>query len=215
MMRKTKGPGLSKERLVETALRLLGEVGLDGVTVRRIAAELGVQSPALYWHIRTKQELIDGMADAIVRSSGLGPPAAGESWQDWLARRARHYRRSLLAHRDGARVVGGAAWLGPETLSSFEQELVAMVDRGFTPAQALRTIWALSQYVVGFVLQEQAPRRHSEGPPASPGAVADRLGGAYPTLIEAIRDGGGSSEEAFEHGLSALIAGTNPGPSAG
>jgi TetR/AcrR family tetracycline transcriptional repressor len=58
--------GLSRELLIETGLRLLDEVGLDGLSVRRLAAELGVRSPALYWHIKTKQELLEGMAAAII-----------------------------------------------------------------------------------------------------------------------------------------------------
>src|SRR6266498_5119399 len=67
-------PGLTRQTMIETALLLLDEVGLDGLTVRRLAAELGVQSPSLYWHIRTKQELLDGMADTIVQAAGMGPP---------------------------------------------------------------------------------------------------------------------------------------------
>ena len=145
--------------MIETALRLLDEVGLDGLTVRRLATELGVQSPALYWHLRNKQELLDGMADAIVVAAGMGPPRDGESWQDWLARRARAYRESLLAHRDGARIVANAARLSPATLRTFDEELTAMVGHGFTPLLALRTITALTHYTNGAVLQEQATRQ--------------------------------------------------------
>jgi TetR/AcrR family tetracycline transcriptional repressor len=147
--------GLTREVLIEAGLKLLDEVGLDGLTVRRLAAELGVQSPALYWHIRTKQELLDGMANEIILRAGMGPPRADESWQEWLARRARSYRASLLASRDGARVVSGAV-RGGDSVQHFERELAAMVERGFTPLQALRTITALSHYINGHVLQEQA-----------------------------------------------------------
>ncbi|MFI6317684.1 TetR family transcriptional regulator [Nonomuraea sp. NPDC050556] len=68
---------MTRKTLIDTALRLL-----DGLTVHRLATGLGVQSPALYWHIRTKQELLDGTADAIVQSAGMGPPQAGETWQE-------------------------------------------------------------------------------------------------------------------------------------
>ena len=155
--------GLTRPTIVHTALGLLDQVGLDGLTVRRLAAALGVQSPALYWHFRSKQELLDQMADAIIQAAGMGPPHQGESWQDWLARRARAYRRSLHAHRDGARLVAGAQWLNPATIRTFDRELAAMVDRGFTPVLALRTISTLSYYVTGFVLQEQAsPQEDAE-----------------------------------------------------
>ncbi|MEU8362555.1 TetR/AcrR family transcriptional regulator C-terminal domain-containing protein [Nonomuraea sp. NPDC048882] len=166
-----KRPGLTKQVLIDTALRLLDEVGLEGLTVRRLSAELGVQSPALYWHIRTKQELLDGMADAICRAPGMGPPRDDESWQDWLLRRARAYRATLLARRDGARVVAHARSLSQETVALFDRELAAMVERGFTPALALHTIGALTSYVNGFVLREQAPApapAPALGPTAAP-----------------------------------------------
>jgi TetR/AcrR family tetracycline transcriptional repressor len=158
-MGKSKRVGLTRQMMIETALRLLDEVGLDGLTVRRLAAELGVQSPALYWHLRNKQELLDGMADAIVLAAGMGPPHDGESWQDWLMRRARAYRGALLAHRDGARIVSNAAGLSPATIRRFDEELTAMVGRGFTPLLALHTITALTHYINGAVLREQADRQ--------------------------------------------------------
>jgi TetR/AcrR family transcriptional regulator, tetracycline repressor protein len=193
--------GLSREVLVETGLRLLDEVGLDGLTVRKLAAELGVQSPALYWHVKTKQELLDGMAGAVIEAAGMGPPGDGESWQVWLRRRARAYRKSLLAHRDGARLIVSAR-RAPGTLYGFETELAAMVRLGFSPESALRTIMTVADYANGFVLQEQAPI----GPPsdAERAALAE-----LPTLAVAVTSGGYREPgEAFEYGLDVLVAGT-------
>ena len=193
--------GLTREVLIEAGLKLLDEVGLEGLTVRRLASELGVQSPALYWHIRTKQELLDGMANAIIVRAGMGPPRPGEPWQEWLARRARSYRASLLASRDGARVVSGAV-RGGDSVRHFEQELAAMVERGFTPVQALRTITALSHYINGHVLQEQAVAstmaERGEHPDLS----------ELPTLAAALRSGSPIGDEVFEYGLATLIKGT-------
>jgi TetR/AcrR family tetracycline transcriptional repressor len=192
--------GLTREVLIEAGLKLLDEVGLDGLTVRRLATELGVQSPALYWHIRTKQELLDGMANAIILRAGMGPPRPGESWQDWLGRRARSYRASLLASRDGARVIS-AALRGGEAVLHFEQELAAMVERGFTPVQALRTITALSHYITGHVLQEQAVTTVSDT-----GERPDLS--ELPTLAAALQSGNPIGDEVFEYGLTILIKGT-------
>ncbi|MFD1935694.1 MULTISPECIES: TetR/AcrR family transcriptional regulator C-terminal domain-containing protein [Nonomuraea] len=210
-MRASKRPGLTRQTLIDTGLRLLDDVGLEGLTVRRLAAELGVQSPALYWHVRTKQELLDGMADAIVRAAGMGPPRDGEPWQEWLTRRARAYRASLLAHRDGARVVVNARQLSLEATRMFDDELTAMVGCGFTPVLALRTITAVSHYVTGFVLQEQSvPREQADTPQDRLAALADVLeGGASATLLRAVREGGPPlGEDAFEHGLRTLVNGT-------
>jgi AcrR family transcriptional regulator len=203
--------GLTRPTIIQTALQLLDQVGLDGLTVRRLAAELGVQSPALYWHFRSKQELLDQMADTIIRAAGMGPPHHGESWQDWLTRRARAYRSSVLAHRDGARIVANAQWLNPATIRTFDEELTAMLGRGFTPVLALRTISALAYYVNGFVLQEQASRQEDAKQPSDQlAALAELLsGGASAPLLVAIREGGNPlGEQAFEHGLRALIDGT-------
>jgi TetR/AcrR family tetracycline transcriptional repressor len=209
-MREYKRAGLTRQTIIQTALGLLDQVGLEGLTVRRLAAELGVQSPALYWHLRSKQELLDAMADAITMAAGMGPPHHGESWQHWLARRARAYRRSLLAHRDGARIVANAR-MSPATLRMLDEELTAMVDRGFTPALALRTIMAIAHYVNGFVLQEQTERQEDTEPPADElAAMTEQLdGGSSATLMVAIREGGWPlGQDAFEHGLRALIDGT-------
>jgi TetR/AcrR family tetracycline transcriptional repressor len=221
--------GLTRDVLIETGLRLLDEVGLDGLTVRRLATALGVQSPALYWHIKTKQDLLDGMASAIIAGAGMGPPRDGEPWPEWLGRRARAYRNSLLAHRDGARLVASARRI-PEDVGSFEEELAAMVKLGFTPVLALRTITVLSNYINGLVLQEQAitpaspatseaagPRNGSAATAtatgAGAGAGADRPAGfafeALPTLAAALQEGGAPLGDAvFEHGLAVFIRGT-------
>ncbi|WP_305783004.1 TetR/AcrR family transcriptional regulator C-terminal domain-containing protein [Symbioplanes lichenis] len=189
--------GLSRDVIVRTALRLLDDTGLDGLTVRKLAAELDVQSPALYWHFRTKQELLDGMADEIIQRAGMGPPRAGESWEDWLRRRAGAYRASLLASRDGARVVSASA-RGGSAAGEFERELAAMVGLGFTPRLALWTIATVSHYITGHVLQEQAA--------VVPDTAPDLSG--MPTLAAAVRAGGFHGDDLFEHGLEVLIAGT-------
>jgi TetR/AcrR family tetracycline transcriptional repressor len=209
--RQTRGAGLNREVIVDAALALLDGVGLDGLTVRSLADELGVQSPALYWHFRSKQELLDAMADAVVQATGMGPFRPDEPWPDWLARRARRYRRSVLAHRDGARLVAGAQRLSLATVTSFNEELAALVDQGFTPTGALRTIQAISHYTTGFVLQEQAQTTMNATPAAEQAATLAALldGGTSAPLVRALIEAGGlDGDEAFEHGLRALLDGS-------
>src|SRR5581483_9324166 len=97
---------INAEVIANTALRLLDEVGLDGLTMRLVATELGVQAPTLYWHVKNKQHLLDVMANVMFAEAvdGLELPGRTESWQEWLVRRARRIRAVLLRHRDGARV---------------------------------------------------------------------------------------------------------------
>jgi TetR/AcrR family tetracycline transcriptional repressor len=190
--------GLTRQKVVDTALALLDEVGLDGLTTRRLATELGVKSPALYWHFRDKRELLDEMA-ATLLLAGMGGPRAEESWREWLHRRAHTYRRSLLDHRDGGRLVVGVD-PGPTIVARFDQELADLVERGFTPLLALRAIAAVVHYTTGFVLQEQA------NPPA---ARADRTPPAVdlPTLTAAVAAGGADPDESFDQSLTLVLDG--------
>jgi TetR/AcrR family tetracycline transcriptional repressor len=202
-------PSLDRLMVVQAALELLKRVGLDGLTTRRLATELGVKSPALYWHFRNKQELLDAMADTLVRAAGMGPPQSGETWQEWLARRARAYRASLLTYPDSARIVTDAQQLSLTAIWAFNEELQAMVILGFGPVQALRTITALTNYVNGFVLQEQSARHPTTHAPATPDSIAELLseGDAAPLLAALAEGGSPYSEESFEYGLQALIEG--------
>jgi TetR/AcrR family tetracycline transcriptional repressor len=188
--------GLSRQKVVETALALLDEVGLDGLTTRRLATELGVKSPALYWHFRNKQELLDEMAATLLLAAGMGGPRPGEPWRPWLERRAQVYRRSLLDHRDGGRLVVG---VDPGTLvvERFDEELAALVERGFTPLLALRAIAAVVHYTTGFVLQEQAHRSATAGRPATD----------LPTLAAAVAAGGTDPDDSFAGSLAIVLDG--------
>lgn len=197
---------MSREKITVAAFELLDQVGLEGMSMRQLANGLGVKSPALYWHFRDKQQLLDQMADTIVRSAGMGPPLVDESWEHWLGRRGRAYREALRRHRDGARIVSTAHTLSPDTVERFDEELAALVDAGFGPALALRTITILSHYVTGYVLQEQAERPDHGAMEALTPQIAD---GAMATLFTAVREGGGVlGEDVFDHGLDVLITGT-------
>ncbi|WP_326822684.1 TetR/AcrR family transcriptional regulator C-terminal domain-containing protein [Streptosporangium sp. NBC_01756] len=195
---------LDRGRIIATALQLLDEVGLDQLTLRRLASELGVQAPALYWHFANKQELLDEMADALTREIPLRPLAEGEPWQDWLADRMRNQRRMLNAHRDAARLFVGAR-PGPSTLPMFQTALESLRRAGFPPREALRGLFTLGHYVTGFVLEEQA---QSAGPPQDDLEQARHWFADHPALFEAVAQSGHpQGEETFEHGLSTILNG--------
>lgn len=189
--------GLTRQKVVAAALALLDEVGLDGLTTRRLATELGVRSPALYWHFRNKQELLDEMAATLLLTAGMGGPRADESWREWLRRRAHTYRRMLLGHRDGGRLVSGVD-PGMVVAARFDQELAALTERGFTPVLALRAITVVAHYTIGFVLQEQAPRPAADRPP---------IGADLPTLTAAAAALGADPDSAFAGGIELILNG--------
>ena len=205
----TNRPSLDRSRVVQTALELLKTVGLDGLTTRRLANELGIKSPALYWYFHSKQDLLDAMADAIIRAADVGPPRPGETWQEWLARRVRAYRTTLLGYPDSARIVADANQVSPTTFRAFDSSLGAMVAQGFDPVGALRTITALSNYVHGFILQEQSTQQSSPHESLTYDALAELLseGHGAPLLIAFAEGGSPYNDASFEYGLQALIEG--------
>ncbi|AXE24293.1 TetR family transcriptional regulator [Streptomyces globosus] len=165
-------PPLSRATVAEAALRLLNETGLEKLTLRAIAAELDVKAPALYWHFKNKQELIDEMATEMVRrmtadDAGRKPePAAdragpeggggpGCAWRERLLAANRALRRALLSYRDGARVFSGSRFTGTDHAEHVDAQLRVLVEAGFELPQAVRTLTTAFLYTLGFVTEEQ------------------------------------------------------------
>jgi TetR/AcrR family tetracycline transcriptional repressor len=201
---------LTQEQVVKRAVELMAEAGLEALTLRRLAGELGVSAPTLYWHVRNKRELLDLMAEALVARAGHRSPAPahGQPWWDWLAERARVQWRALTSLRDAALVVAGNRPTEAR-LPEIEQVVASLVAVGFPPTEALRTILAIGNYVIGCAVEHQAEAAR----PPDPGRAARRLAreaGDLPTLTAAIAgmgELGPASEAEFEHGLALLIAG--------
>src|SRR5258706_15464399 len=101
--RRAKRQPLDREQVVRAALLLLDEVGLDELTMRRLAERLGVKAASLYRHVRNKDELLALLGDEI--SSEIPFARAAGSWRNQLTEMAWNVRRGLLAHRDAARVL--------------------------------------------------------------------------------------------------------------
>jgi TetR/AcrR family tetracycline transcriptional repressor len=197
---------LTTDVIARTALGVLNEVGLDGLTMRVLAKELGVQAPTLYWHVKNKQELLDAMADrlAVETAEGLEAPRRDESWQDWLSALAGRMRGAMLRYRDGARVAAGAYSSNPVVGRTVELILRTLQDAGFTPAEAARTFPVLLHYTVGFTIEEQARSGAAyDGNPYDHGLPVDAH--RYPLTAEVA--GELFTGASFEHGLRVILAG--------
>ncbi|MFD7901494.1 TetR/AcrR family transcriptional regulator C-terminal domain-containing protein [Kitasatospora sp. NPDC059747] len=197
---------LQRDEVVRTALRLLDEVGIDGLTTRRLARELGVQSPALYWHFKNKRELLDLMAEAML-AEALPPDRTPDPqhWPDWIAADARAKRRALLAYRDGARVHAGTL-PSEDELPAVEAQVSALCRAGLRPRTALRLLLAVDRYIMGWVTEEQAWRQDAEDrdtPLYDDDALRD-----LPLLREAADVLRMADHDAdFEYGLRVMIEG--------
>jgi TetR/AcrR family transcriptional regulator, tetracycline repressor protein len=208
---------LQRDDVTRAALRLLDTIGLDALTVRRLAQELGVRNPALYWHFKNKQDLLDQMAGAILADalSGVRSGGADALWADWLAGVARAFRAALLSHRDGARVIAGANLSGSVIPGVFDIALGALRAAGFSPSASLNGVLTVFAYSFGAAFDAQTdpfnpqPNAHAGGFVALRAYLdADR----YPELaatLEAVAraEPDRDRETEFEHGLQLILMG--------
>ena len=195
---------VDRQRILDTALELFNEVGVDALSTRAIAQRLGVQQPALYWHFKNKRALLDAMnGEILARAHDARVPREDETWQDFLRRNGRGFREALLSYRDGARVHAGTE-ADPGDLEHVERQVAFLVAAGFTPGQAMQLFVAVGRYVVGCVLEEQA----SPIDGALEQRRLDAAAQAYPLLAEAVAYYRRSGHAGlFERGLELMIRG--------
>ena len=206
---------LQRESMIRTALALLDETGLDGLTVRRLAARLGVQNPALYWHFKNKQDLLNGMAEVMLADAfaGLALPEPGADWAAWLEELAQRLRRALLANRDGARVIAGADLTGSELLVAFDRSVRVLTGAGFSPRAALTNTVTIFDYTLGATFEEQTEPPHpldeATQEPKMLRSVLDpaRLPALCAALAQTAEDAAQIRSTGFEEGLHILLAG--------
>lgn len=200
---------LTSDSIARAALRALNDVGLDGLTMRVLAKELGVQAPTLYWHVKNKQQLLDAMADLLAAEAaeGLEAPRRDETWQEWITEVAGRSRRTLLRYRDGARVAAGAYSSNPAVGRTVELILRTLQDAGFEPAVAARAFPVILHYTIGFTIEEQA--RGGEAYEKNPYEGGPRLDAEKYPLTASVAEElySTDTDTNFRYGLSLILAG--------
>ena len=202
---------LDPEVIGAAALELLAEGGLDGLTMRKVAAALNVQAPALYWHVKNKQELLDVMARAVFVDavSGVEAPRRGVPWQDWIAELAGRLRDSMLRHRDGGRLLAGTYVSDDSMWRTMELTLRTLEDAGFAPVDGGRVLPVVLHYTTGFVIEEQA-RTGTDYVGDNPYGHTEQAvdAGRYPRTAQLVTSLSAADPEAeFAHGLRVILAG--------
>jgi len=175
---------LSRDRVLQAAVALADEAGLDGFSMRGLAQELGVVPMALYKHVANKDELLDGMVDIVF--GGMDSPAAGEDWRLALRRRALSAREALKRHSWAIGLME-SRHPGPANLRHHNATMGCLRDAGFPFEMAVHAYSVQDAYIYGFALQEQDLGFET---PQSAGQAAQRraqtIGGLddYPYLVE-------------------------------
>ncbi len=152
-------PNDSQRRIIEAALDLLDQEGLNDLSLRKLGSLLDMQAPALYWHFKNKGVLIDYMAEVILQTEfkDLKPRPADEAWQDWLVTIAQRLRKAMLSRRDGARIVAGAhLYPAISLLRIFETTQESLISAGVDARQADLIATTVIHLTFGRVIEEQS-----------------------------------------------------------
>ncbi|WP_328584991.1 TetR/AcrR family transcriptional regulator C-terminal domain-containing protein [Streptomyces sp. NBC_00370] len=183
---------MNRGTVITEALDLLDEVGLDAVSTRRLAKRLGVEQPSLYWHFRTKKELLNAMAQAAMAPHATVPlPALPDDWRAWFLDNTRSFRHTLLMRRDGARLHAGT--IPTADLDRIARKMEFLIASGVPERDAQMAMLAAGRFTVGSVLEEQADTGPANGPVDGADQSAD-----IPVI---------DHESAFEAGLALIVDG--------
>jgi len=204
--RRGAGPQLDRERIVARALEVVDAEGIDALSLRRLAEDLGVTPMALYWHVADKAELLELVGHRILEEVVI--PGREGAWTDQLRDIHRAMFTSFLRHRNAAEVLAGRARFGPDGLAVFERILAILLDAGFTPEAAFDAYQSLYLFTLGFLTTSTRTPEF---------IAAQRQGAAYMLTLPADRFpsirvvtpviGGRPLEEQLDLGLEVVIAG--------
>ena len=144
---------LTQEAIVDAALAVLDAEGLDGLSMRRIAEELNTGPASLYWHVGSKDGLLDLVLDRIIGEQEIPDPEPGR-WREQVKEVARTMRGTILRHRDVVRISIGRIPIGPSSLR-YSERVLAIMRAGRVPDElAVLGHHLLIAVVNGFTIDE-------------------------------------------------------------
>ena len=205
---KTRKP-LTRERVLEAAIRLADESGIESLSMRKLGQELGVEAMSLYNHVKNKDEVLDGIVEAVVREVEL--PSDETDWKTALRRHAISSHEALMRHSWAA----GLWWRraeGPDRMRGAEFMLRTLRKAGFSEDLTYHGYHVLVGHILGFTLQAQSfpIETREELQKLAAEFLQDFPADEYPYLAEHIRqhvDPEDSDEGAFEFGLDLILDG--------
>lgn len=202
---------LNRERVLREAVAMADEARGAVPSTRRLAERLGVRAMALYHHFRNKDELLDGMVDAVFAEIEL--PEHGVDWREAMRRRAASAREALVRHPWAIGLMDSRPNAGKATLRHHDAVIGCLRAGGFTVAGAAHAFSVLDSYIYGFVIQELALPFDSpdELEAVGEGLMSQMSEGEYPHLTElavehALKPGYAYADE-FAIGLDLVVDG--------
>jgi AcrR family transcriptional regulator len=175
---------LSRDRVFAAAVRIADVDGLAALTMRSLAQELGVKPMSLYYYVRNKEEILDGIVDSVFAEIEL--PKVGREWRGEVRRRAVSARAALVRHPWALALMETRTNPGPATLRHRDAMLGTLRAGGFSLSMAAHAYALIDAYVYGFALQEASLPFEGAGSAADvAGSIMEGFAlGDYPHLVE-------------------------------
>jgi len=201
---------LNRDRVLAAAIEIADERGVGAVTMREVAARLGVEAMSLYNHVANKGDILDGMLDLAVEELDL--PTDVRSWREAMRRRAVSAREVFGRHKWMPPLMDSRESTGPARLRYADWVLGTLMEAGFSEVNASRAFLLLDSYIYGFGIQQF--NFSAEGD-ASPEEIAEAIlsvipAEEYPYLHRmasyAMREGY-DAEADFAFGLEIILDG--------
>ena len=211
---------LSRERVLRAAIRVADQSGIESLTMRRLAEDLGAEAMSLYYHVANKESLLDGIADAVVAEindvvGAIDVPSAGASWKTAVRRRILSAREVLLRHPWAPRVFETRTSTSPAVLLYYDGLLRLMRDGGFSYDLIHHALHALGSRALGFTqeLFDPSAGASDEDTAAALEGMTDQIPHLVAMFMEVAHDDPDSTlgwcddQTEFEFGLDLILDG--------
>lgn len=181
-------PPITRERALDAAMELADSGGIEAVTMRRLAQELGVEAMSLYYHVANKDAVLDGMVDIVFGEIAL-PSTMSPDWRTSMRERAVSMRDVMLSHPWATGIMESRTSPGPATLAHHNAVIGCLRNCGFSIPMAAHAFSLMDAYIFGFVLSEvnlpfDASTTPTEMEQMVEGMLANVPAEDYPHLIE-------------------------------
>ncbi|HYZ12403.1 MAG TPA: TetR/AcrR family transcriptional regulator C-terminal domain-containing protein [Actinomycetota bacterium] len=191
---------LSRERILGTAVALADESGVDSLSMRRIAQELGVVPMALYKHVANKEELLDGLVDAVIDE--IEPPIAGDDWKTTMRERILSARRALLRHPWASQVIESRAEPTPTVIGYIDSMMGIFLRGGFSVDLMHHAMHVMGSRILGF--SQELFDDTASVPEDEALAMWTQMAEAYPNIATLV---GAVSGGEIEHEEESIVGG--------
>ncbi len=211
----TQRPTLTRERVLEGAVALADDIGIDALTIRKLAEALGTKPMTIYYHVPSKEEIIDGMVETVFSEIDLPPEDL--DWKEAMRVRCRSARRVLKRHPWAAPLMESRTSPGPANLGHHEAVLACLRRGGLDLQMTAHAYAILDSFIYGFAFEEATLPAGGAGEDFT--AMTADIAAAfdpqtYPTLVEFttghVFQPGYDFGDSFEFGLDLILDGLDP-----